>query len=375
MGITTTGQAMDAFSRLLRGGDETLDLLRALEHADRGLVIEAAAALLVGEAAVVLGEKGWSVPDAQRAATRTGGFSGSSRTTIEAALGEPVAVPQRLRAGRQRQFDLVLDVSRMLGVLRRLPKLAPMGPPRGADGGQAKLHAKVRALLAKAESTPFEAEQMACTAKAQELMARYAIDEAVLSGRDAAPGAASSMRVAIETPYARPKAILLSRVASNNRCRAVWSSDYGFSTVFGATRDLWAVDLLYTSLLVQAVVAVQREEERSRSFRHAFLVGFAGRIGERLRKANAVATAAATAASGDAFLPVLAATEDAAVAARDAAFPRRERLRVSLSSAAGVAAGRQAANRASISRDASVPERSGRAERPMRSFGAPRTSR
>ena len=43
-----------------------------------------------------------------------------------------------------------------------------------------ELAAKVRALLAKAESTTFEAEAEALFAKAHQLMVRNAIDEAVL---------------------------------------------------------------------------------------------------------------------------------------------------------------------------------------------------
>jgi hypothetical protein len=126
---------------------------------------------------------------------------------------------------------------------------------------------------------------------------------------------------------------------------------YGFATVFGAPGDLWSVDALYTSLLVQSAVALQHEQERSRSFRHAFLVAFADRIGERLRAGTASAMASATVASGDAFLPVLAAREDAAVAARDAAFPRTTSMRVSMSNGWGVDAGRAAADAASITRD------------------------
>jgi hypothetical protein len=292
--------------------------------------------------------------------------------TIAAALAEPDAVPRRLRSGWPEQLLLVLDVPRMLGFLRRLPHLAPIGAPRAVDDEQAKLYGKVRALLAKAESTSFEAESLACTAKAQELMAKHAIDEAMLAGREAPTGTASSMRVVIETPYARPKAILLSTVAKNNRCRAVWDSDYGFSSVFGTTGDLWAVDLLYTSLLVQAVVGMQREHDRSRGFRHAFLLGFADRIGERLREANADATAAATVASGDAFLPVLAARDDAAVAARDAAYPHRSRIRVSMSSDSGAVAGRKAANAASIARDTPLPSRGGGGGAPGGVWGGPR---
>jgi hypothetical protein len=363
MRVTTIDQATGAVSALLRGGDESVGLLRALEVADRRVLIDAAAGLLVAEARVAVDAKGWSVPDARAAASKKG-FFGPSRTTIEAALVDPAEVPVRLRSGWRERFDLFVDVLRMLGFLQRLPTLPPTHPPQvGADRDQTGLHGKVRALLAKAESTPFEAEAAACTAKAQELMARYAIDEATVR-RDAATATATattSMRVIVEAPYVRPKVILLSVVARNNRSRSVWLDDYGFATVFGASNDLWAVDLLYTSLLVQAAVALRAERERSRSFRHAFLLAFAHRIGERLREGTASAVAAASTSSGNAFLPVLAAREEAAEAARDAAFPRTTSMRVSMSNGSGAHAGRAAADAASITRDGALPRRGPRA--------------
>jgi hypothetical protein len=357
--VTTVDQAMRALSAMVSGGDGSLDHLGSLEGADPCLVTDAGARLLAAEADVALDAKGWSAPDVVAACSRSG-FFGSSRATIEAVLAGSDDVPSRLRSGWQDQFGLILDVLRMLGFLRRLPTLPPAHPPKDvADDARTRVGGKVRALLAKAESTPFEAEAEACTAKAQELMARYAIDDAAVdtAAAAAAQATATSMRVIVEAPYVRPKVILLSVVARNNRCRSVWLDDFGFATVFGASGDLWAVDLLYTSLLVQAAVALQREQERSRSFRHAFLLSFARRIGERLREGTASATAAATIASGDAFLPVLAAREDAAEAARDAAFPHTTPLRVAMSSTSGAHAGRAAANAASISREGALTRR------------------
>jgi hypothetical protein len=356
MGITTVEQARQAFLELMPdGGGEWKTLTQALGQAEPSTVIEAAAALLVAEAAVALQEKGWSVDDGRRATITTGGFRGPSRATLEAALSEPHKVPALLRSGWTDHSRFVFDALWMLRFLRDLPKLAPAHPPGTATDDEARLHNKVRALLAKAESTTFQAEAEACTAKAQELMERYAIDEAMLAGDRPRSGKATSMRVRIDAPYARPKVVLLSAVARNNRCRTVYDSAYGFCTAFGVASDLWAVDLLFTSLLVQAAVAMQQEEERSRSFRHAFLLAFAYRIGERMREAAANVTSAATATSGGAFLPVLAAREDAAVAARDEAFPQLGRpMQVSMSNHWGASAGRQAANRASITCDAAV---------------------
>ncbi len=86
-----------------------------------------------------------------------------------------------------------------------------------------KVLARIRALLAKAESTTFEEEAHAFTAKAQELMTRHAIDVAMLgasAGSDAAISTEHRM-IRIEQPYADPKISLLGAVARANRCRAI----------------------------------------------------------------------------------------------------------------------------------------------------------
>ncbi len=111
-----------------------------------------------------------------------------------------------------------------------LPVMEAVVPPP-SEWGSERLHrgaagrhldepilAKVRALLAKAESTSFEHEADALTAKAQELMARYAIDEAVANavggGRKETP---SLRRVPVDDPYANPKSSLLAVVSSANK--------------------------------------------------------------------------------------------------------------------------------------------------------------
>ncbi len=92
----------------------------------------------------------------------------------------------------------------------------------------------MRQLLAKAESTTFDAEPETFTAGAQALMARHSIDAAMLqasSGRSDAPRA---RRVGIDRPYESPKAMLLGAVAEANRCRIVWSQELGFVTVWAS---------------------------------------------------------------------------------------------------------------------------------------------
>jgi hypothetical protein len=272
------------------------------------------------------------------------------------------AEPEELRVG-----------AALLGMLIHLPVLPHLMPPPSEWGRRGKgvvrapagvlrpetvdtrVLAKVRALLAKAESTDFEEEAGALTAKAQELMTRHAIDQAMVVG--AAVGEVPcGRRIGVDDPYALGKANLLAAVARANRCRTIWMESYGFSTVFGFPGDLDIVDVLYTSLLVQAVRAMTAAgsvrdasgRSRTRSFRQSFLVSFSGRIGERLRAATAVATGEAEAQHGDALLPVLAGRSAAVEDAFAAAFPDLVETSVRASNRAGWIAGRAAADLAHL---------------------------
>lgn len=189
---------------------------------------------------------------------------------------------------------------------------------------------KIRALLAKAESTPFDAEAEAFTAKAQALMARYRIDRALL---EAAPGAHTDepigRRFTVDQPYANAKVMLLAQIAHANGCRCIWSSDGRVATVFGYADELEGVDELFTSLLVQATAALRRAgpkrdelgRSRTKRFRRAFLLAFAHRIGERLRTMTDETIEAASEETGTALVPLLAARIDRVEAAASAAFP------------------------------------------------------
>ncbi len=249
-----------------------------------------------------------------------------------------------------------VEVLALVLSLPELPKLGGYGGPAPA-GHDTRILEKVRALLAKAESTTFAEEAEALSAKAQELMARHAIDAAMVAGGPAADDSPTGMRLPVDDPYAGAKSILLSEVASANRCRAVWSKGLGFSTVMGFESDLMFVEILYTSLLVQATSAMvasgsqvdRSGRSRTRSFRQAFLLSYAIRIGHRLRAADAASRAAAAEKYGEALLPVLADRTAAVEAASAAAFPDVVSRSVSVSNAAGWAAGQVAADLASLS--------------------------
>jgi hypothetical protein len=218
---------------------------------------------------------------------------------------------------------------------------------------------KVRALLAKAESTSFDAEAEAFTAKAQELMARHRIDQAVLGAREHRhrPEEPGVRRFRIDNPYADAKALLLSNVADANGCRAVWSKSSGFATVFGFVHELDAVDELFTSLLVQATAALRRTgskydpygRSRTKRFRRSFLVAFALRIGQRLRETVEATVEVCVAETGTALVPMLAARARASAAAATAAFPQTRSFSPSVTDGEGWRAGTRFADQADVS--------------------------
>ena len=117
----------------------------------------------------------------------------------------------------------------------------------------ARMMGRIRALLAKAESTEFPEEAEALTAKAQHLMTRYAIDSAVLgAGAGGSPADdVRARRMHVEQPYADTKAQLLTVVAKANGVRSVWHDEVGMATVVGLPVDLELTELMFTSLLVQ----------------------------------------------------------------------------------------------------------------------------
>lgn len=267
-------------------------------------------------------------------------------------------------ADRRMALTVVLKLLNLLG---RLPVLQPILPPPGAhrhtpaavSDVDEKALGKVRALLAKAEATEFPDEAEALSAKAQDLMSRYSLHEALTQHDRGQAPVAAARRIWIENPYAAAKATLVQAVSQANRCRAVWVENLGFVTVVGCETDLALVELLTTSLLVQAnraMLGAGRRQSatrhtRSRSFRHSFLLAYAHRIGERLDSANASVTAEVK--KDGRLLPVLAATSRAADELTDRLFPWTTPRAVSASDVAGWGAGRAAADMAVLdARDA-----------------------
>jgi hypothetical protein len=173
-------------------------------------------------------------------------------------------------------------------------------------------------LLVQAESTTFEAEGMTFTAKAHELMARHAIDVAMVWARDGRDERPVTIRLPIDDPYADVKSFLLQLVAEHARCRSIFHPRYALSTVVGYASDVSATEMLFTSLLVQSQMAMQAEAAaagpgnrvRSRSFRSSFLLAYAHRIDERLTEVNRAVESEVDENQEGSLLPVLRARED-----------------------------------------------------------------
>ncbi|MET9564898.1 DUF2786 domain-containing protein [Streptomyces tauricus] len=276
------------------------------------------------------------------------------------------AEPGTSRPDRFQYATAALELYRLL---LRLPSLEPLdahvpSAPRAPGGGAAprdtRMLTRIRALLAKAEATGFPEEAEALSAKAQELMARHSIDEALLAARTHAKDAPGACRIGVDPPYETAKAVLLDAVAGANRCRAVWNEALGFSTVVGFEPDLEAVELLYTSLLVQATAAMTKAEaaqraggrKRTKSFRQSFLAAYAHRIGDRLADAaegQVTATEGEAAAAAGELLPVLAARDVAVTDETERMFPDTVTTRMrGVNDLAGWQEGAAAADRAQV---------------------------
>ena len=254
------------------------------------------------------------------------------------------------------RFSHATTVLELYRLLLRLPALESLDEPTHRPGSasgrgtESRMLTRIRALLAKAEATGFPEEAEALSAKAQELMARHSIDEALLAARTPSASAPGACRIGVEAPYEQAKAVLLDAVATANHCRAVWNEPLGFSTVVGFEADLEAVELLHTSLLVQATAAMTKAEaaqraggrKRTKTFRQSFLAAYAHRIGTRL------AAAAETQVTDD-LLPVLASREVAVTDRTDRLFPHTTTSRLrGVNDAAGWTEGAQAADRARV---------------------------
>jgi hypothetical protein len=268
------------------------------------------------------------------------------------------------RVGRYLTLHHALSLA---GFLQALPILARIYPLPGTSSvrrqapavpANGKMLARIRGLLAKAEATEFPDEAEALSGKAQELMAKFSLDRALVEADPAVeiPDDSAARRLWVDTPYVSAKAQLVGAVASANRCRTVVIDQLAVVTIVGEELDLQLTEILSTSLLVQANRAMlaagkqigRRGESRTRSFRQSFLMAYAQRIGERLQATAAATQAAVPEADAGRLLPVLTKREEQVDALFTKLFPNTTTRRTRITNGAGWEAGLTAADQAQL---------------------------
>jgi hypothetical protein len=334
-------------------------------------------------------ETGWEPRDLVHAASASARTGEHARTLVAVQAAASGAVARAPRSWRDQLADLghegwspgtrwqpvdpesstsaqIRTFTDLLLLLKLLADLRPLQPvglkpsqwgqqPTSTTGssstGRDRLLNRIRGLLAKAEGTDHPAEAETFTEKAQELMTRHAVDEAVLRGLQHEEIPVASRRVHLQSPYANVKATLLNAVARANRCRTVLMNEYDIAVLVGTPTDVDQTELLFTSLLIQATRAMADAGhrgtgsfDRSATFRRSFLLAYATRIGERLREADQ----ATTATYGAELVPLLQREADAVTAEFERQFPDVRQGGSTYVDLRGWEAGREAADRAAI---------------------------
>jgi hypothetical protein len=156
-------------------------------------------------------------------------------------------------------------------------------------------------------------------------------------------------RVHLQSPYTTTKTSLLNAVARANRCKVIYFDRLAIATLVGVPLDIDRVEMLFTSLLIQATRAMTEAGadqsgsfERSATFRRSFLEAYAVRIGERLTEASS----AATKSYGNELVPLLRRREDAVTAEFERLFPFTQAIRGRYFDPRGWAAGQRATDQA-----------------------------
>ena len=169
-----------------------------------------------------------------------------------------------------------------------------MSNPQTAEAPQSKL-AMIRKLLDKATdpaATP--EESLAFEEKAEELLARYGWERAMLPESERKAEKITTLAIVVTGSYAIDRRYLLTQIGwafnCHNRFRRI---DGGYRvTLTGFESDLERVEILYTSLQLQAMSAMRKaempwyEDNRVR-FNKSWLLGFANRVNERLVQLSA----------------------------------------------------------------------------------------
>lgn len=172
------------------------------------------------------------------------------------------------------------------------------------EGGRNRIVERVRALLAKADSTDHEPEREAFLAKAQQLITRYHIEQGELSSSTSQMSQCEVM-ITEWGNATRGVVRLYGAVAELNRSYSAHQMTRGVAKVimFGTELDLELTTTLVDHLLPQLRHDILRDRPRSRM---SYALGWANRVGQRLAEAQAT-----EAAKSNSLVPTSHAAEEA----------------------------------------------------------------
>lgn len=218
---------------------------------------------------------------------------------------------------------------------------------------------RVQLLLAKASDPAATPEESATyMEKATDLMARYGIDQALLNAQKPAGQReqVTTKRIWPPAPYAREKRNLLGWLATPLHCKAILVGPE--IMLFGFPSDLERVEMLYSSLMLQAtrdmLNAYVPYGVNVAAWRRTFLVGFAAVVSKRVEQAygRIEAEAERTDQPGTALV-LVERTKQVDLAIADM-FPKLTKGRRRQLSGGGRRAGGEAGARADIGNRAGV---------------------
>lgn len=224
---------------------------------------------------------------------------------------------------------------------------------------------RIRALLDKAENrVVLESEREALMAKAMQLMADYGINEAMASARRQTQEKIISRKIQLGNPYSYDKAMLAGYLAHELNCTQVvhrHGAVYVSATIMGYESDVVRLEMLYTSLLMQAMRQVRSVRPdwsyatpaETRAYRRNWFHGFNTRVTLRVRENEQRAAQKFedehTEGTGTAL--VITDRKTRVEAFKHEAFPQLGEFRRRDRTGDGVAEGVYAGNRADIGND------------------------
>ncbi|MFD0417816.1 DUF2786 domain-containing protein [Streptomyces sp. NPDC127108] len=165
--------------------------------------------------------------------------------------------------------------------------------------------ATIQALLAKAgnPATP-EAEAELARMRAMEMMAKYGVDEALLSDGQPSRDSITGRYVAFPNPWSMSRVRLMSFIARSVGCQAVSLNEKGAGGarrvhIVGYESDVQRAEILYASLVLQmfsglAAQSVPFGVRSARAWRNSWQIGFIERVTDRLEEIEKAARAAAS---------------------------------------------------------------------------------